>query len=141
MEATYLCLLETVGNGFGLVQGSLKMVLSSFPLMCRRRGHTGDRTREAEDLPERHRASIEQLTRERIKFPSLRTLAEHNKALDHEGEHPPRTKSVRSAAAGQPRSLFTEHRQCASVIAHVSHLAKEGSDTNSPDRDFPFKPG
>src|ERR1700719_1101949 len=75
VEATYLRLFETVGNGLGLLQRGLKMVFSGFPLMCRRSGHTRDRMREAKDRPKRYCAGIDQLASKRIKLLSLRMLA------------------------------------------------------------------
>ena len=59
------------------------MVFSGFPLMCRCRGETRDRLREAEDLPERYRSSTDQLTSERVKRRSLGLLAEDDESLDH----------------------------------------------------------
>jgi hypothetical protein len=89
LEATYLRLFQTVGNSFGLVERGLKVVRSSFPLMCRCRGHTRHRMREAENRPKRYRSSIDQLTSKRIKLASLRLLAEHNETLDYQRQHPP----------------------------------------------------
>src|SRR6516165_7974760 len=34
MEATYLCLFETVGHWFSLVQRDLKMIFGRVPVMC-----------------------------------------------------------------------------------------------------------
>src|SRR5712692_1971384 len=108
VEATYLRLFETVGNGLGLSQRCLKMVSGGFPLMRRCRRNTRDRMREAEDLPKRHRSSVDQLTSMRIKLRSLRMLAEDDEALNHEREHRPRTAGVRSAATWQPPALFVK---------------------------------
>jgi hypothetical protein len=54
VEATYLRLFETVGQGLGLSQHGLKVILSGFPLMSCCGGHPRDRTREAEDRAKRN---------------------------------------------------------------------------------------
>jgi len=95
-----------VGNRLRLLQRVPKMILGSFPLMSRGRGDTCDRLREAEDLPKHYRSGIDQLTNKRIKLPRLRLLTEHNEALDHEREHPPRTNGVVPASNGEPGALF-----------------------------------
>jgi hypothetical protein len=97
VEATYLRLFETVRNGVGLLQRSLKMIFSSFPQTCRCRGHTRDRMREAEDRPKHYRSSIYQLTSQRVQLPSSIILTEDDEALNREREHRPRTAGIRLA--------------------------------------------
>jgi hypothetical protein len=53
VEAAYLGLFEAVGKRLCVLSRDLKVTFSGFPLTCRRRGHTGDRLREAGDPPER----------------------------------------------------------------------------------------
>ena len=52
MEAAYLGLFEAVGKRLCVLSRDLKVTFSGFLLTCRR-GHTGDRLREAGDPPER----------------------------------------------------------------------------------------
>src|SRR4029077_19232122 len=123
----------TVGKGLGLLERGLKMIFSRFPPMSRCRGHTRDRMREAENRPKRYRPGADQLTNKRIKLPRLRLLTEHNEALDHEREHPPRTHGVLLAEPRQPRALFIKDCQCAAVIARISHLSEKRSHAESPN--------
>src|SRR5215469_259870 len=110
MEATYLCLLEKLGNSFGLLQGGLKMVLGSFPLTGRTRGHTCDRVRKAVDWPKCYGSRVDQFTNQRIQQPGLRLLTEDDQALHHECEQQPRTPYVWLAAPGQAFAFFTKYR-------------------------------
>src|SRR6202022_2325215 len=98
MEAAYLSLFEEVGEGFGLLHCDLKMLFSGFPLACRCRGDTHDRMCQAEDRPKHHRSNADQLANQRVKLSSLRMLAEHDEAFNHQREHQPRTCGVRLAA-------------------------------------------
>jgi hypothetical protein len=133
VEATYLSLFEMVGKGLGLLHRGLKMIFSGFPLMRRCGRDAGNRLRETEDRPQRHRAGMEQLTGSWIKLPSLRMLAEHNETLNHKCEHQPRTQGILSAAARQPLAFFSKDCECAAAIAGVGHLAKKRSGADSPE--------
>src|SRR6267378_712030 len=110
------------------------MLFSSFPPTCRCRGDTRDRLRKAEDRTKHNRSSAEKLRNKRVKLCGLRLLAEHDEALNHESEHPPRTSGVLLAATSEPRALFIQDFECASAIAGVRHLSKKHSDAESIDR-------
>src|SRR5258708_26950958 len=107
------------------------MLFSGFPLPCRCRGDTRDSLREAWDSTKRYRSSAEQLTRERVKLRSLRLLSEHEQALDHIREHPPRTPAVVLAATRNKRALFVKDFQRTIPIACISHLSKKRPDADS----------
>ena len=65
MKAAYLGLFEEVGKGLGLPQRDLKVVFGSSPLMCRCRGDTRDRLREAAVRPKQNGSGADQLTSKR----------------------------------------------------------------------------
>ena len=112
----------------------LKMLFCGPPLTCCCRRDTRDRLRETEDRPERHRSSADQLTCKWVELASLGLLAEHNKALNYQREHPPRTPGVLLPATRKPRAVFIENRERAIAIACVSHLSKKCSGAESLDR-------
>src|ERR1700731_3408931 len=121
MEAAYFSLFEPVGKGLGLIHRDLKVLLGGFPLMCRSRGETRDRLREAPNGPKHHRFGAHQFLNERVKLCSLRLLADHDKSLNNSREHPPRTSGVRLAANGQQHALLMKEFYCTVVIIGVSH--------------------
>src|SRR6266404_1740528 len=134
MEATYLRLFEAVRERLGLLHRDLKMLFSGLPLTCCCRGETRDRMGQAEDRPKHHWSSADQLAKQRVKPSSLRMLAEHYQALNHQREHQPRTRGVRLAATWQKRVLFIEDSECAIAIACISQLPKERSNAESLHR-------
>src|ERR1700689_44358 len=89
---------------------------------------------QAEDRPKHHRPNAKQLANERVKLPSLRTLAQHDEALDRQREHQPRTRGVRFAATRKQAARFIKDCQRAVAIACIGGLSKNRSSAESVHR-------
>src|SRR5260221_10400277 len=125
MEAIYLSSFGEIRKEIGLPNRDLKMLFSGFPLTCASRGESRDSLCIAWDRPNHYCSSVDQLASERVKLSCFRLLSEHEKALDHQREHPPATSDIFAADDGQRCAMLFKQCQCAGAIAGVCHLPEK----------------
>ena len=74
--------LEAMGKGLSLPQRDLKVVFSGVPIARRRRGNTCNCLDGAGNRPIKNRASIDQLTNQRVKLSGLLLLPKDDQTVN-----------------------------------------------------------